>query len=81
LDAQHLPRLLNKYGYLGEIQSQTLADGRKLLYETGYDESHQLDYLKLTLPDGYSIEWRLTRNGLTRSWPQAPRSLDTNLNH
>jgi YD repeat-containing protein len=81
LDAQHRLRLLNTYGYLGEMESQTLADGRKLLYESGYDESHRLDYLKLTLPNAYTIEWRLTRNGLTRSWPQAPRSLDTTLLH
>jgi YD repeat-containing protein len=69
LDAQHNPLLVNTYGYLGEIRSQTLADGRKLLYESGYDESHKLDYLKLTLPNGYTIEWLLTHNGFTRSLP------------
>ena len=80
-DAQRRPLLVNRYGYLGEIQSQTLADGSQLLYETGYDESHRMDYFKLTLPNGYTIEWNLTRNGLTRSWPQAPRSLGTAINH
>jgi hypothetical protein len=48
---------------------RSLADGRKLLYESGYDESHKLDYLKLTLPNGYTIEWLLTHNGFTRSLP------------
>lgn len=72
-DADHRPLLVNTYGYLGEIQSQTLADGRKLTYESGYSENHKLDYLKLTLPDGYAIEWWLTRYGFTRSWPQAPK--------
>jgi YD repeat-containing protein len=77
MGARHQPLLVNTYGYLGEIRTQTLADGRKLLYENGYNESHKLDYLKLTLPNGYSIEWMLTRNGFTRSWPKAPTSVDT----
>ena len=81
LDAQHRPLLINRYGYLGKIQSQTLADGRQLLYHTGYDESHRMDYFKLTLPNAYTIEWNLTGNGLTRSWPQAPHSLGTALSH
>ncbi len=73
LDAHHRPVLVNTYGYLGEIQSQTLADGRKLSYEGGYGENHKLDYLKVTLPNGYAIEWWLTRDGFTRSWPKAPQ--------
>jgi len=81
LDAQGRPLLLNKYGYLGEIQSQTLADGSKFVYNTGWNESRRLDYLKLTLPNGYTIEWNLTRDGLTRSWPQPPRSSDPSLRH
>jgi YD repeat-containing protein len=72
-DAHRKPLLVNTYGYLGEIQSQTLADGRKLSYESGYSENRKLDYLKLTLPNGYTIEWWLTRYGFTRSWPQAPK--------
>jgi YD repeat-containing protein len=71
-DAQHRALLINKYGYLGEMLSQTLADGTKLLYENGFDENHKLTSLKLTLPNGYVIFWQKTRNGLVRSWPQAP---------
>jgi YD repeat-containing protein len=70
LDGQHRPLLVNTYGYLGEIRSQTLADGGKLLYESGYDENHRLDDIKITLPNGYVIEWLLTRNGFVRSWPE-----------
>ena len=81
LNAQGRPLLINKYGYLGEIQSQTLADGSSLVYNSGYDENHRMDYLKLTLPNGYRIEWQLTRNGYTRTWPQPARSVDTSLRH
>lgn len=81
LDAQGRPLLINKYGYLGEIQSQTLADGSSLVYNAGYNENHRMDYLKLTLPNGYTIEWQLTRNGFTRSWPQPPRRLDASAHH
>ncbi len=71
-DARHRPLLVNTYGYLGEILSQTLADGEKLLYESGYDQDHKLTMLKLTLPNGYTILWQLTRNGFVRSWPRPP---------
>ena len=30
-----------------------------------------MDYLKLTLPNNYSIEWTETREGLMRSWPES----------
>jgi YD repeat-containing protein len=71
-NAQHQLLLLNTYGYLGEIQSQTLADGEKLVYESGFDQNQRLESLKLTLPNGYTIRWQLTRNGFIRSWPQPP---------
>jgi hypothetical protein len=71
-NAQHRPLLVNIYGFLGEIQSQTLANGDKLLYESGYDENHKLVSLKLTLPNCYTILWQLTRNGFVRSWPRPP---------
>jgi len=71
-DGRHRPLLVNTYGFLGEIQSQTLADGEKLLYESGYDQNHKLQSLKLTLPNGYTILWQLTRYGFTRSWPEPP---------
>jgi YD repeat-containing protein len=74
LDAQHHALLTNKYGYAGELRSQTLADGRTLIFQPEYNEFHKLVYLKLTLPDGYSIVWMLTRNGFTESWPQPPIS-------
>jgi YD repeat-containing protein len=69
-DAQHHPLLLNTYGYLGEIRSQTLADGEKLLYESGYEENHKLVSLRLIMPNGYTILWQLTRSGFMRSWPK-----------
>jgi YD repeat-containing protein len=71
-DARHHPLLVNTYGYLGEIRSQTMADGEKLLYESGYDQDHRLTMLKMTLPNGYTILWQLTRNGFVRSWPRPP---------
>lgn len=79
LDAQHRPLLVNTYGYVGEVLSQTLADGRKLTYDSHFDASRLANYVKLTLPDGYTIVWDLTRDGLTRSWPQAPPSLNATL--
>jgi YD repeat-containing protein len=71
-NAQHRPLLVNAYGDLGEIQSQTLANGERLQYESGYDENQKLASLKLTLPNGYTILWQLTRNGFVRSWPKPP---------
>jgi hypothetical protein len=67
--------LVNVYDDMGEIRSQTLADGRRLLYENGHDEKHNIDDVKLTLPDGYVIRWILTRNGFKRFWPE-PRTND-----
>jgi hypothetical protein len=75
LDAHHRPVLINTYGALGEIRSQTLANGEKILYESGYDEHTRLTYLKLTLPNGYLIQWQLTKYGFVRSWPQAPAGI------
>jgi hypothetical protein len=74
-NAQRQPLLMNAYGYLGEIQSQTLADGEKLVYESGFDQSQRLESLKLTLPNGFTIRWQLTRNGFVRSWPRPPADL------
>jgi YD repeat-containing protein len=79
LDAHHRPLLTNTYGFVGEIRSQTLADGRKLVYEPGYDDSHRLDYLKLTLPNGYTVDWYLTRYGFTTSLPVPPLSVGAGL--
>ncbi len=76
-NAQHRPLLVNAYGDMGEIRSQTLANGEKLQYESGYDENHKLVSLKLTLPNGYTILWQLTRNGFVRSWPQPPADAGT----
>jgi YD repeat-containing protein len=79
-DGKHRLLLANKYGYLGEIQSQTLADGEKFIYENGYDQDHKLQSLKLILPNGYTILWQLTRNAFIRSWPQLPAN-DGAVNH
>ena len=75
LDEHHRPLLVNTYGFTNDMRSQTLADGRKLLYESGYDENHKLVGLKLTLPNGYVVQWLLTRNGFARSWPKPPVNL------
>jgi YD repeat-containing protein len=80
-NAQHQPLLVNTYGFLGEILSQTLADGEKVQYESGYSQDHQLMALKLTLPNGYTILWQLTRNGFVRSWPQPPADAGAGLPH
>ena len=61
--------LENKYGDLGEIQSQTLADGEKL-FDTGYDIDHVIVSLKLTLPNGYTILWQRTGNGFVCYMPK-----------
>lgn len=74
-NAQHRPLLVNAYGDLGEIQSQTLANGERLQYESGYDENQKLVSLKLTLPNGYTILWQLTRNGFVRSWTKPPAEI------
>jgi YD repeat-containing protein len=73
LDAERRPVLVNTYGYLGEVTSQTLADGRKLLYEYGWDSNQRLTYVKFTDPRGYSIDWWQGPNGFTRSLPQLPK--------
>ena len=74
LDARRRPRLLNTYGYSGDIRSQTLANGQKLLYHGVYNSSSGLVGLKLTLPNGYVIDWSLTSDGYSQSWPHAPES-------
>jgi YD repeat-containing protein len=71
-NTQRRPLLVNVYGDLGEIRSQTLANGEKLLYESGFDENQKLVSLKLTLPNGYSILWQRTREGFIRYLPQPP---------
>lgn len=71
-NTQHRPLLLNVYGDVGEIQSQTLANGEKLVYESGYDENQKLASLKLTLPNGYTILWQRTRDGFIRYLPMPP---------
>jgi YD repeat-containing protein len=77
LDARGRPLLQNSYGDMGEITSQTLADGRKLLYEYGWDENRKPSYLKLTDPHGYVIQWWGTRNGFLWSLPELPRQNET----
>ena len=67
------PLLLNTYGNTSDVQSQTLSDGRTLTYASAHDQRHRLVGLKLTLPNGYTVEWRRTSYGFSRSWPQAPR--------
>ena len=71
LDGQHRPLLVNDYGYVGELRSQTLADGSKMVYESGYDDQRRLEEFKATLPNGYSIQWMNTRNGFVAGLPAA----------
>ncbi|HVH29112.1 MAG TPA: cytochrome c oxidase assembly factor Coa1 family protein [Vicinamibacterales bacterium] len=66
--------LVNAYNTVGDIVSQTLANGERLVYQPGYNARRQLASLKLTLPNAYTIDWLLTADGLSRSWPRAPRS-------
>jgi YD repeat-containing protein len=77
LDAQHRPLLGNAYDEFGRIRSQSLADGRKLLYECGYNENHQLASVRLILPNGYVVDWMLTRNGFVSSMPHPPANPDS----
>jgi uncharacterized protein RhaS with RHS repeats len=72
LDAKGHPFLVNTYGYLGEVTSQTLADKRRLLYEYGWDSNQRLTFLKFTDPQGYVIEWWRGPDGFTRSLPHLP---------
>ena len=76
-NAQHSPLLVNVYGDMGEIRSQTLANGEKLQYESGFDEDQKLASLKLTLPNGYSILWQRTRDGFIRYLPQPPAKTES----
>jgi YD repeat-containing protein len=78
LDRQRLLLLRNTYNTVGDIASQTLANGERFLYQSGYNARQQLASLKLTLPNGYTIEWMLTADGFSRSWPRpAPQPAQT----
>jgi YD repeat-containing protein len=70
-DGQKRALLINEFGHHGEVVSQTLADGRKFTY-TLVGTSDGPDLLRITLPDGYEIEWQRTANGFVRSWPWRP---------
>ena len=72
LDAKGHSLLQNTYGYSGEITSQTLAYGRKLQYEYGWDPNRTPSYLKLTDPNGYVIEWWQTKSGILWTLPKRP---------
>jgi YD repeat-containing protein len=65
--------LVNAYNTVGDVVSQTLANGERLVYQPGYNARRQLASLKLMLPNDYTVDWLLTADGLSRSWPQSPR--------
>jgi YD repeat-containing protein len=71
-NAQRQTMLVNEYGHVGQVLSQTLADGRRLRYEYGWSGRDRVSFLRVTLPDGYTIEWNETRYGFIQSWPQRP---------
>ena len=73
LDEKRRPVLLNVYGYMGEITSQTLADGRKLSYEYGWDENHRPYRCEFTDPNGYTIQCWQVRGRSLCSLPERPR--------
>ena len=70
-NAERKTMLVNEYGHVGEILSQTLADGRRLTYEYGWND-RDVSLLRVTLPDGYMIEWNETSYGFIQSWPRRP---------
>jgi YD repeat-containing protein len=72
LDSTGRPLLVNTYGYLGEVTSQTLADHRKLRYEYGFDEKQRSDAVTFTDDHGYVTRWMRGRDGFYGSLPQPP---------
>ncbi len=73
LDSTGRPLLVNTYGYLGEVTSQTLADHRKLRYEYGFDEKQRSDEVDFTDDHGYVTRWMRGRDGFYGSLPQPPK--------
>jgi YD repeat-containing protein len=72
LDSKGRSLLVNTYGYLGEVTSQTLADHRKLRYEYGFDEKQRSDEVTFTDDHGYVTRWMRGRDGFYGSLPQPP---------
>jgi YD repeat-containing protein len=73
LDSKGRSLLVNTYGYLGEVTSQTLADHRKLRYEYGFDEKERCDEVDCTDDHGYVTRWMRGRDGFYGSLPQPPK--------
>lgn len=72
LDSTGRPLLVNTYGYLGEVTSQTLADHRTLRYEYGFDENQKSNEVTFTDDHGYVTRWMRGRDGFYESLPRPP---------
>jgi YD repeat-containing protein len=73
LDSTGRPLLVNTYGYLGEVTSQTLADHRTLRYAYGFDQNQKSNEVTFTDDRGYVTRWMRGRDGFYGSLPRAPR--------
>ncbi len=73
LDSTGRPLLVNTYGYLGEVTSQTLADHRTLRYAYGFDENQRTSSVTFTDDHGYVTRWIRGRDGFYGSLPQPPK--------
>ena len=69
LDSTGRKLLLNTYGPFGEVTSQTLADGRKLRYDYGFDDRQRTSEVIFTDDHGYVTTWMLGRDGFYGSLP------------
>jgi YD repeat-containing protein len=65
--------LVNTYGYVGEVTSQTLADGRILRYRYGFDQNQRPTDVIFTDDLGYVTRWMRGRDGFYGSMPQPPK--------
>jgi YD repeat-containing protein len=70
LDSEGRPLLVNTYGYLGEVRSQTLADSRRLRFEYGFDDHQKVSVVVFTDDLGYTRRWMRGRDGFYATLPQ-----------
>lgn len=66
-DAGGRPLLVNAYGSLSEVTSQTLSDGRRRRFDYGFDEQRRLSSVLVTDDLGYTTRW--TRGNATLPMP------------
>ncbi len=70
LDAKGNRELSLAYGYLGEITTETLADGRTLRFKYRFDATRALISLVLTDDQGFVTQWTSGQGGYCQSLPK-----------